>query len=257
MNKDEKILVEVQYDGALDYFHRMLYGASKLAIEYLDEGMLYNQIKKIYSVHIVYFELGQGDDYIYRGTTRFVGLHNEQELQLSTSQKKTFLKTHPADLFPEYYLLRINHFNAQAENPLDEWIQFFKSDFIKEDTQVQGLKVAREKMLYSLLSKSERAQYDRYIDQKRLRYSQFETKYIEGFDDGEKKGMQKGMKKGREEGIDIGMEKGMAIGMQKGAKEQAKQNARSMLNEGLPVNIVVKCTFLTLAEVEEMLREME
>ncbi|SEH06005.1 Uncharacterised protein [Candidatus Venteria ishoeyi] len=39
-------------------------------------------LQKIISVNILYHELGTGDDYIYHGTTHFIGLHKHTELAL-------------------------------------------------------------------------------------------------------------------------------------------------------------------------------
>ncbi len=233
---EEKILIEVQYDGALDYFQRMLYGSSKLVIDHLGEGMDYEMIRKVYSVHIVYFELGQGDDYVYHGTTRFVGLHNDQELLLNAAQKKSFLKEYAKDLFPEYYILRVNFFNEMISTPLDEWIHFFKTDFIDENTTTKGLPEAREQMLYSRLSKEERAQYDKYIDLKRLRHSEFKTKYLEGFDQGLMVGIEKGIEKGREQG----------------EKDQAIRIAIAMKQHGMTDQEVLVCTGLLLEDIRNV-----
>ncbi len=73
-NQDVNFLIEVQYERELDYFHRILFGTSKLVTEYLYEGEAYANIKKIITVHIVYFDLGMGKDYVYEGTTGFLGL---------------------------------------------------------------------------------------------------------------------------------------------------------------------------------------
>ncbi|WP_251624112.1 Rpn family recombination-promoting nuclease/putative transposase, partial [Odoribacter lunatus] len=66
-SKGELIIVEVQNNRELDYFLRMLYGVSKAVTEYISEGDLYEKIRKVYSVNIVYFDLGQGTDYVYHG----------------------------------------------------------------------------------------------------------------------------------------------------------------------------------------------
>ncbi|NET62690.1 MAG: hypothetical protein F6K47_43355, partial [Symploca sp. SIO2E6] len=47
----ELILIEVQNNAQLDYFHRMLYGVSRLVTEYLDKGQEYGEIRKVYSVN--------------------------------------------------------------------------------------------------------------------------------------------------------------------------------------------------------------
>lgn len=54
-SKGELIIVEVQNNRELDYFLRMLYGVSKAVTEYISEGDLYEKIRKVYSVNIVYF----------------------------------------------------------------------------------------------------------------------------------------------------------------------------------------------------------
>ncbi|MDZ7876240.1 MAG: hypothetical protein U5L45_01145 [Saprospiraceae bacterium] len=42
------MLIEVQYDDEDDYFHRMVYGISKLITEYISEGQRYGEIKKAF-----------------------------------------------------------------------------------------------------------------------------------------------------------------------------------------------------------------
>ncbi|MDR1526545.1 MAG: Rpn family recombination-promoting nuclease/putative transposase, partial [Dysgonamonadaceae bacterium] len=119
-SKSELIIVEIQNNRELDYFHRMLYGVSKAITEYIREGEEYNHIKKLYSIHIVYFDLGQGEDYVYHGRTEFRGIHKHDVLQLSERQQEQFTHKDVGDLFPEYYVLRVDEFNKKAITPLDE-----------------------------------------------------------------------------------------------------------------------------------------
>ncbi|WP_365972327.1 Rpn family recombination-promoting nuclease/putative transposase [Moorena sp. SIO4G3] len=65
----ELVLIEVQNNSQLDYFHRMLYGVSQLVTEYLEQGEEYGKIRKIYSVNIVYFNLGKriSEKFFYTG----------------------------------------------------------------------------------------------------------------------------------------------------------------------------------------------
>ena len=73
----ELILVELRYDSQTDYFHRMVYGISKLITQYINEGEAYGTIKKAYSINIVYFSLGQGSDYFYEYRGEFFGINNQ------------------------------------------------------------------------------------------------------------------------------------------------------------------------------------
>ena len=78
----ELCIIEVQNNRELTYFHRMLYGVSKAITEYIGLGSPYDKVRKVYSINIVYFELGQGKDYVYHGKTEFFGIHNNDKLNL-------------------------------------------------------------------------------------------------------------------------------------------------------------------------------
>ena len=119
---DEIILIEIQYDSELDYFQRILYASSKAITEHIVKGKSYQHVIKVISINILYFNIGEGDDYIYKGTTRFKGLHEQDELRLTSGQKKLFSKVAPHDIFPEYYLIRVNKFDDIARDSFDEWI---------------------------------------------------------------------------------------------------------------------------------------
>ena len=125
--RGELLLVEVQNMRELHYYQRMLYGTSKAITDYMYEGDKYSAVRKVYSVNIVYFDLGQGDDYIYHGKSVFKGVHTGDTLRLSVKQRDAFVKEEAGDLFPEYYILRVDEFNRHAVTPLDEWIRFLKS----------------------------------------------------------------------------------------------------------------------------------
>ncbi|MDR3366789.1 MAG: Rpn family recombination-promoting nuclease/putative transposase, partial [Prevotellaceae bacterium] len=156
----EIILIEIQFIAEIDYLQRMLYGASKSLVEHIVQGDTYMNIKKIYSINIVYFDLGQGVDYVYRGRTDFRGLHHADTLLLSKKQQNIFGQVEAGDLFPEYYVLKINKFNDVAKDKLDEWVYFLKNDRIQANFSAKGLLKARDILDYSRLSAEEKAEYD-------------------------------------------------------------------------------------------------
>jgi predicted transposase/invertase (TIGR01784 family) len=162
--KNELIIVEIQNTYEIDYFHRMAYGASKALIENLSLGQPYAEIKKVISVNIVYFDLGQGKDYVYKGTTNFHGLHEKDLLQLSSKQKETFTKQNVADIFPEYYIIKVNQFNDIAKDTLDEWIYFLKNSEVKDEFKAKGLVEAKEVLDVMRLNKDQQYGYNRYLD---------------------------------------------------------------------------------------------
>ncbi|MBU1666829.1 Rpn family recombination-promoting nuclease/putative transposase [bacterium] len=160
--KNELILIEVQHSSEIDYFHRMLYGTSKLITEYITKGKGYTKVKKVYSVNIVYFALGQGADYVYYGKTEFRGLYNRDDvLSPSQRQKEDFNIETISDIYPEYYVLRVNQFNDIAKNTLDEWIYFLKNEEIEDRFRAKGLDEAKEALDVMKLEDKDRAIYKR------------------------------------------------------------------------------------------------
>ncbi len=76
------IIIEVQFYEESDYSHRILYGTSKVITEYMTIGSSYENVKKVYSINILYFDLDPGSDYIYRGRMEFKGINNNEILEL-------------------------------------------------------------------------------------------------------------------------------------------------------------------------------
>ena len=171
-SKNELIIIEIQSTYEIDYFHRMAYGVSKSIAENLSLGQKYSEIKKIISVNIVYFDLGQGEDYIYKGKTDFKGLHKNDILDLSSKQKTTFLKESVSDIFPEFYLLKVNQFNDVAKDTLDEWIYFLKNSEVKDEFRAKGLKQAGEVLDIMRLENDDKYGYNRYLDSLHLKASE-------------------------------------------------------------------------------------
>ena len=171
-SKNELIIIEIQSTYEIDYFHRMAYGVSKSISENLNLGQKYSEIKKVISVNIVYFDLGQGQDYIYKGTTDFTGIHQHDILGLSPKQKQTIVKEEISDIFPEYYVLKVNQFDDNAKDNLDEWIYFLKNSEVKDSFKAKGLKEAGEILDIMRLPTNDQYGYNRYLDSLHLKASE-------------------------------------------------------------------------------------
>jgi predicted transposase/invertase (TIGR01784 family) len=105
-SKDEIIIIEVQYDRDYSFFHRILWGASRVVTEHLHEGDDYLRVHKVISVNLICFDLGEGEDYIYHGSTSFRGIHKNDVLQLRANERKE-LDRDSVQHIPEYYSLPI------------------------------------------------------------------------------------------------------------------------------------------------------
>ncbi len=247
-NKKELIIIEVQNTRELYYFQRMLYGVSKAITEYIHKGDLYAEVRKVYSINIVYFDLGQGNDYIYRGTTDFRGIHSGDTLRLSTKQRDTFVKENAGEIFPEYYVLRVNEFNDRAKTPLDEWVRFLKSGVIDEDATAKGLQAARERLRVSNMSEQDRRAYERHMDNLRIQWDVLTTAHEEGKDEGKAEGRAEGRIEGKAEGLVEGRQRGI----QEGIKQEKKASARKLLEKGIPIETIMACTGLSLTEIQQL-----
>lgn len=182
--RKELIIVEVQNERAYSYFHRMLYGTSKAVTEYIELGQDYEMVRKVYSVNIVYFELGQGSDYVYHGKTELKGIHDGDILLLSKKQREMFDRELAGDVFPEYYVLKVNDFDSVAKTPLDEWIVFLKTGTIDERYTAKGLPEAREKLRIDRLPDNERRAYIREMERRMVENDAIKSSYIDGKDEG-------------------------------------------------------------------------
>jgi hypothetical protein len=200
----------------------MLFGVSKSLTERIELGDKYMEIRKVYSINIVYFDLGQGEDYIYHGKTHFTGLHRHDELKLSLKQRETFGKEWAGDIYPEYYILKVNKFDDIAKDTLDEWIYFLKHSSVKDNFTARGLGKAREMLDRDKLSKEERVAYDYFLNQRSHDLSAISTAKDEGWDEGMKEGMKEGIKEGIKKGIKKGRMEGIKEGREEGRIEREK-----------------------------------
>jgi len=197
--ENEIIIIEVQYEREFDYLQRILFGTSKVLTEHIRESDPYSELIKVISINILYFDLGQGEDYIYHGSTSFKGLHKQDILALSEEQQELYKKDRIYQIFPEYYLIKVNNFNDVAKDTLDEWIYFLKNEEIKEDFKAKGLKKAKQELDILKLPDHERLAYERYQDDLHYQASMVESSYTIGIRKGVKQGIEQGMIKGEKQ----------------------------------------------------------
>lgn len=249
--KDENgqlIIIEVQNESETDYLQRILFGTSKAVVEHLPKGAPYAHLKKAYSVSIVHFHLGDGDDYLYHGTTQFMGLHTKKPLELKPGQQQLFEVKTPSDLMPEYYLIKVPAFDNQIRSTIDEWIYFLKNEDTPENFKAKGLQAAKEKLDILKMDKEERLDYEAWLDNLHYRASMT----IVPFEEGKLAGLEEGELIGREKGL----EEGELIGREKGKLEEQFKVARRMLSKNLPIKDIADMTDLSIEQVQELEKEL-
>jgi len=224
-SKGELVIIEVQNNREWDFISRLLYGTCKVITENITQGMKYKEVKKVISISIVYFDLGQGEDYIYKGTTKFVGIHNKDELKLSKEEQKAYEgKEKVEEIYPEYYIIKVNQFNEVAKNTLDEWIYFLKTEEIKGEFKAKGLEEAKKELDVMKLPEKDQKTYSRYLESMMYEAS---TLGLE---------RELGKLEGKEEGIKIGIEK-IALNMKK---------------SGMSIDEISKITGLNKKDIEKL-----
>lgn len=247
-SKDEIIIIEIQNTRELYYLERILYGVAKAITEHISLGEAYYHVKKIYSISILYFDIGIGSDYLYYGQNSFVGLHTGDKLQVNVKEKNAIVTRMPADIFPEYVLIRVNEFDQVAVTPLEEWMRYLKSGVIRADTTAPGLGEAREKLKYHSMTLKERRAYDEHLSAVMIQNDVIDSAKLEGRLEGREEGRQEGILEGRQEGRQEGIQEGRQEGMQ----QERLSNARKMKDKGLDDATIADITGLTLEEISNL-----
>ena len=246
-SKGEIIIVEVQLTRQLYYLQRMLYGVSKAITEHIQIGDKYDNVKKVYSINILYFDLGQGKDYLYHGRTVFTGVHTGDLLKVNTRERNEITLCAPENVFPEYYIIRVNEFNNIAKTPLEEWLDYLKNNRIKDNTTTPGLREARERLLYMTMDDKDRRAYDSHMDDIMVQNDVLDTAKMEGIEEGRAEGRAEGHAEGLKEGLKEGRAEGIA--------EAQKSFVKNLHAMGLPVADIQRATGLSEQDIEDLLRE--
>ena len=69
-----------------------------------------------------------------------------------------------SQLYPEYYILKVNGFNQIAKSPLEEWIYYLNTGEIPSSATVLELEQARERLKLDSMTKDELVAYYRHLD---------------------------------------------------------------------------------------------
>ena len=264
MDTKEKVIIEVQNNTETAYFQRMIFGTSKVLCDYINKGENYEHVSKVYSVNIVYFALGKGTDYVYHGKTEFRGIHNGDILELNPFQKEKFEVDTVSQLFPEYYILKVNDFDKVAKSPIEEWIYYFKTGTLPENASAPGLDKVRELLRIDRMSEAERNAYYQHLDDMARLHDTVTSGYEEGRFEGRLAGMAEGRAEGRAqgraegraeglaEGLAEGRREGLEEGMAKGKQEEKILNARNLKQLGISLDIIAKATGLSPKEINAL-----
>ena len=138
------------------------------------------------------------------------------------------------DIFPEYYVLRVNDFDQVATTPLDEWIEFLKTGNISAKAKAAGLAEARECLRVDSLSEKDKKAYYRHMESIRHMKSLFDTSRDEGFQEGK--------------------DEGLAAGRAEGRAECSLEIANQLKAMGLSLEQIAQATHLPIEEISKLFK---
>ena len=225
-DKGEIIIVEIQNTRELYYLERILYGVAKAITEHISLGESYYKVKKIYSISVLYFDIGRGEDFLYHGQNHFIGVHTKDQLVINTKERNAIVSRLPSEIFPEYILIRVNEFDKVAVTPLEEWMNYLKDGTIRPDTMAPGLGEAREKLKYYSMTPEDRHAYDEHLNAVMIQNDVLDSAKLEGRMEGHMEGHMEGLAEGK--------------------AEANLENAKKMKAMGIDLEMIRQTTGITL-----------
>ena len=191
----ELALIEFQYKPEHHFFRRLLFYTSKTLVEHVKSGSHYEGLPKVYTISVCDFRLGRGDDYVYHGRQKFVGLHSQQELRLNSSEAKRMSLRVIEDIFPEYILISLGNFPDKVQTQLDEWLYTLKTGLVEEGFSAPGLNQAAERLDLLKLNSEDRKRYEDFAFNQRIAINQTRAEVDDARNEGIAKGEAIGRKK--------------------------------------------------------------
>lgn len=159
-------------------------------------------------------------------------MHTGDRLQVNVKERDAIVPRMPAEIFPEYILIRVNEFDKVAATPLEEWMKYLKYGTICPDTTAPGLSEAREKLKYFSMPPKERMAYDEHLSAVMIQNDVLDSAKLEGKMEGREEGREEGRAEGRAEAY-------LTV-------------ARNMKQLETPIDIIVKATGLTPEEIDAL-----
>jgi hypothetical protein len=129
------------------------------------------------------------------------------------------------NIFPEYYLIEVGHFQNLIRHPIDEWIYLFKNSAVRDDFHSRNIQAAKAKLTLMHMSATERKGYEQFLLSRANALDVMTGHFQQG------------------------IEQGMALGKDLGKEEEKHDNARKMRQEGLDLALIARITGLSEAEI--------
>ncbi len=180
-----KFIIEIQNTHESDYLERLLFGTSKVIVENMSLGQDFSEVKKVISVSILYFNLGEDNDYLYYGTTEIRGVNTNKPLVVRKRVEKLLeneiiIKYVEKKIFPEYYFINVEKYKNVISKNIDEWIYMMKNNEVKANFSSKNIDKAAKKLEILNMTDQERKAYERYMINVAIERDKIGTAKMEG-----------------------------------------------------------------------------
>ena len=139
-------------------------------------------------------------------------------------QRQKFNVDAVSDLYPEYYILKVNDFNRVAKNSLEEWVYYLNTGDVPQEAKAPGMEEVKEQLTIDRMNKSERSAYYKHLDNIVILRDNIYTE--------------------REEGRLEGRAEGRAA--------ERQDNAKKMKELGIPTETISRITGLSHEEINKL-----
>lgn len=224
--------IEVQITDEADYNKRALYYWAKLYTEQLKEAEDYGKLSKAIGIHILNFtSIPDSEKYhnVFHIVEKDNGLRYFKDLELHTIELRKFAGSTSHD---------ITDLIAKIKTSLDIWAAFLtkysllSKDDLPSKLANSGLKKALNVLEVMNFNDQEREEYDAH-----LKWLQIQTNTLKNY---EQKGIEKGFSEGKAEG----------------KAEEKLKIARTLLRQGIGIEIIMTSTGLTQEEVTGLQKDL-
>jgi predicted transposase/invertase (TIGR01784 family) len=251
---DIRYIIEIQTEYEYDYLERLLYGTSKTIVENLKLGEPYRNIKKVISISILFFNLGKGDDYLYKGTTEFIGMTTHEKLNISQKEMLDEMKFKftRKSIFPEYYLVQTQRFSDKINKDIDEWIYAFKNNKVEQYFKSKNINALRDKLNILNMTEKEKKQHDKYLENLAVENDMLSSAYRNGALE-ERKKAQKEIDEAKKEKEKALQREKEALQREKEVKKEKEIMIINMLKSGLSIEQVAEISGVSIQEINKFI----
>ena len=159
-SEGNKYIVELERAMDKAIMHKAILNVSRAIINSIPAGEIleYFEIKKMFHITLVYFELGESC--LFHGETIIKDLKTRASFELEVKNPRDGKIVHAEKLFPEYFFISIPNFNNNIIDDIDEWLYIIKNEYGKDKFNSKGIREAIKLMNCFDLSKKDLIEWE-------------------------------------------------------------------------------------------------